>query len=478
MEKNHYPIMFSRLGASLLLTGLVEQSGAALKDISLALKQGTIEVKPKFVSIHTGLLSPKLATQALGGFSRCLDQGFAISVTFPSDTRFLPGLAYLEATILWSDGVEESLRLATTSVELLAPIDFNVPIGAETIGIALTTYNPNPTLFDRQINSIRRQSHRDWVCVISDDCSSPTFLAEVEVMLKGDPRFRLAIGKNNAGLYRNFERAIALLPEACRWIACADQDDEWSSDKLQVLITEGIRTQSPIIFSDMAIYSIGGQRLADTFWTFRRLEFQSPAAIAIANTATGMTMLFRSCILAVAMPFPALPGLSYHDRWITLVGLTKGNLQYVDQKLVRYIQHGGNHTGVLKRPISAKALLFQFVKCYAGVGLAALRPSWRGTIPDRLRLIEHWTNAELLSLSLQIEVVQQRLPKEQWREDTWDQFKSILSRPALILFQVPFRSLRDPYRRSMVMGLTLGTLSKSLISVLLKCTSFLLRNPA
>jgi hypothetical protein len=180
MEKNHYPVMFSRFGASLLLTGLVEESGAALKDISLALKQGTIEVKPKFMSMRAGLLSPGLATHALGGFSRCLDQGFAISMTFPPDTRFLPGLAYLEATFLWSDGLEESLRLATTSVELLAPIDFNVPIGPDTIGIALTTYNPNPTLFDRQINSIRKQSHRDWVCVISDDCSSPTFLAEME----------------------------------------------------------------------------------------------------------------------------------------------------------------------------------------------------------------------------------------------------------------------------------------------------------
>jgi glycosyltransferase involved in cell wall biosynthesis len=478
VEKNHHHIMLSRFGFSLLLTGLVDGSGAAFKDISLSLRQGTIRFSPKFVSIRTGLLNPGLATQALGGFFKSVDQGFAISVTFPPDKRILPGLASLEATIQWSDGSRDSLRLATIMIQVINPIVFEAPTSVDTVGIALATYNPNPALFARQIDSIRRQSHRDWICVVSDDCSSPTFLGEVQAVLKDDPRFRLAIGTNNAGIYRNFERAITLLPETCRWIAFADQDDEWSPNKLEALLTEGTRTQSPIVFSDMAIYSIGGQRLADTFWTFRRLEFQSPAAIAIANTVTGMAMLFRSCILATAMPFPALPGLSYHDRWITLVGLAKGNVQYVSQKLVRYIQHGGNHTGVLKRPISAKALLFQFVRCYAGLSMAALRPSWRSTIPDRLKLIDHWSNVELLSLSLQIEALQQRLPRGQWRDDTWDQFKSISSHPASAIFHIPIKSLRDPYRRSMLMGLAVGTLSKFLISVVLKGTRVLSRNSA
>jgi hypothetical protein len=110
--------------------------------------------------------------------------------------------------------------------------------------------------------------------------------------------------------------------------------------------------------------------------------------------------------------------------------------------------------------------------------MAALRPSWRSTIPDRLKLIDHWTNVELLSLSLQIEALQQRLPRGQWRDDTWDQFKSISSHPASAIFRIPIKSLRDPYRRSMLMGLALGTLSKFLISVVLKGTRVLSRNSA
>src|SRR5262249_5527829 len=151
---------------------------------------------PRFVSVRTGLLNPTLATQALSGFFETLHQGFAVSATFPPDQRILPGFACLEATILWSDGSRQSVRFATATIEVVNPIFFDVAIGPDTVGIALATYNPDPDLFRRQIDSIRKQSYHDWVCIVSDDCSSPTFLAEMHSVLKNDPRFHLAIGAN------------------------------------------------------------------------------------------------------------------------------------------------------------------------------------------------------------------------------------------------------------------------------------------
>jgi hypothetical protein len=46
----------------------------------------------------------------------------------------------------------------------------------------------------------------------------------------------------------------------------------------------------------------------------------------------------------------------------------------------------------------------------------------------------------------------------------------------LAIFHIPIKSLRDPYRRSMLIGLAMGTLSKFLISVVLKGTRVLSRN--
>ena len=377
--------------------------------MSLALGQGTETFTPKSVSLATGLLVPNAAAKVPCRFLASVGNGLAISATFLPDRRAAPGLATLVARVFWSDDFVETLRLCTIWLEPIVPFEFDCAIGPDTIGIALATYNPDIFLFRKQIESIRRQTYGDWVCAISDDCSGPAQLSGMQAVIDTDSRFALAFSANNSGVYRNFERAIALLPERCGWVACSDQDDEWAPEKLEVLIGEAKRTQSPAVFSDMEIYSSTGKRLADTFWTYRRLETKNPTAIAIANTVTGMAMLMRSSVLSTALPFPALPGMAYHDRWLTLAALAQGELHYVGKPLVRYIQHPGNHTGVLKRPAGILVLTLRFVKCLAECGVALLRPSRRHALPAQLERCAHWSSIERLSLSLQIEALQQRL---------------------------------------------------------------------
>ena len=62
-------------------------------------------------------------------------------------------------------------------------------VSEKLVAICMATYNPPSELFERQIESIRRQTHRNWVCVISDDCSSPEGVAAMEAIIGDDPRF-------------------------------------------------------------------------------------------------------------------------------------------------------------------------------------------------------------------------------------------------------------------------------------------------
>jgi glycosyltransferase involved in cell wall biosynthesis len=473
IDQVHVPVTLSRFGLSILLKGLASGDNATIKDLSVTLKQGEVALSPASLSVRKNLLVPTLAVRSLGRFAANLQNGIVIAATFSSDDRLEQGLASIEAEVYWTDGFMERMRLATVSLQRVTPLSFNPPIGPDTVGIALATYNPNPSLFRSQINSIKLQSHTNWVCVVSDDCSAPGFLIEIQETLEKDPRFALSIAPTNVGFYRNFERAIALLPERCRWIACADQDDEWAPAKLELLMRQAKRTGSPLIFSDVALYSDAGQRLANTFWVHRRLEVQSPTAIALANSVTGMATLFRSCLLPTVMPFPALPGHAYHDRWIALAALAQRELQYLSQPLVRYVQHIGNDTGVLKRPAGATVLMFRFLKCFVGLGISVLRPSLWSTIPARLELIAHWTSGELLSLSLQIEALQRRLPRNRWRHEVWQQFQNLAVHPASIIFHVPLRTLADPYRRHMAAGFALSTLAELLISLGIRAKLFL-----
>lgn len=201
----------------------------------------------------------------------------------------------------------------------------------------MATHNPEPSLFATQISSIREQTDRDWVCVISDDCSDPERLRSISATLKGDDRFVLVPSKQRLGFYRNFERALELAPASAGLLALADHDDRWFPQKLAELkrsIGSGM-----LAYSDQRLVARDGEVLADTYWTERRNNHTNFASMLITNTVTGAASLFRRELLDYALPFPAAPGSVYHDHWLALTALATGEIVYLDQPLYDYVQH-------------------------------------------------------------------------------------------------------------------------------------------
>src|SRR5262245_58179665 len=129
IDQIHIPVMLSRFGFSLLLTGMASSDGATVDAIAVTLTQGRLELCPKSSLFRARLLAPKLAEQALGRFNENLDKGFAIAVTFSDDERLHPGIASLDATVSWTDGFKGSSRLATVLLQPIKPLEFASPIG-------------------------------------------------------------------------------------------------------------------------------------------------------------------------------------------------------------------------------------------------------------------------------------------------------------------------------------------------------------
>ena len=77
-------------------------------------------------------------------------------------------------------------------------------------------------------------------------------VAMVERTIADDPRFHLSRSSHRLGFYRNFERAIGMVPGEFELIALSDQDDRWYPDKLLTLVealaeeyaSEGIRANA------------------------------------------------------------------------------------------------------------------------------------------------------------------------------------------------------------------------------------------
>lgn len=73
-----------------------------------------------------------------------------------------------------ADGTEETAELArlTLAGPAAEPVPAPPGAGPDLVAICMATHDPPRDLFARQVESIRAQTHADWVCVISDDRSS------------------------------------------------------------------------------------------------------------------------------------------------------------------------------------------------------------------------------------------------------------------------------------------------------------------
>ena len=239
---------------------------------------------------------------------------------------------------LGSGAVEEA-SLAT--IPLARPVERLD--GSARVAICMTTCDPPMALFRRQIESIREQTHEDWLCVISDDCSAPDRYAAIQEVLGDDPRFRLSRTPRRLGFYRNFERALMLAPGEAAYVALADQDDRWHPDKLATLLAS--LGEAQLVYSDARVVDGDGRVLADTYWSTRSNNHTDLLSLLVANSVTGAASLFPASLLDDALPFPPAQFAHFHDHWLALVALSLGDVAFVERPLYDYVQHGGATLG-------------------------------------------------------------------------------------------------------------------------------------
>ena len=206
------------------------------------------------------------------------------------------------------------------------------------IAVCMATYNPPSELLAVQLDSIRAQTHVNWVCVISDDCSSPERFAALQAAVGEDPRFIVSRSPRRLGFYRNFERALSIAPSEAEYLAMADQDDRWYPDKLARLLA-GIG-DAPLIYSDARIVARDGGLISDTYWSRRLNNHTDLLSLMVANCVTGAASLLRRDLLDDALPFPPAQFAHYHDHWIGLCARALGEIRFVSDPLYDYVQHG------------------------------------------------------------------------------------------------------------------------------------------
>jgi glycosyltransferase involved in cell wall biosynthesis len=246
------------------------------------------------------------------------------------------------------------------------------------VAICMATYEPPAELLRAQLESIREQSHGNWVCLISDDGSSEESFAALRDLTKDDPRFVLSRSPDRLGFYRNFERALSMAPRDADFATLCDQDDRWHPDKLERLLDAIGDAQ--LVYSDSRIVSPEGALVRPSFWTERRNNYTNFGSLLLANSVTGAASMFRRDLLDDALPFPPRIAKGFHDHWLAIVALARGEIAYLDEPLWDYVQHEGaviGHLRANKRPKPVRRHLMERLRNPTGGSRTVYYYDWQ-----------------------------------------------------------------------------------------------------
>lgn len=341
-------------------------------------------------------------TQLSDNRGNSLNSGFIATISLPPTPG--PVILALEATL--EDGT--LCRGESRTIETLSFSRNPIPHAANSgpgplVAICMTTFNPPMDLFERQLESLVKQTHTNWVCLIADDSSDEAAYRRIRKLTSDDQRFYVYRNKVRLGFYNNFEGCVAKVPENAEFVACCDQDDYWYAEKLSRCL-EAFQPATQLAYSDMDIVADDGSVTSHTYWTTRRNNFRSLACLLFANTVPGAASIFRAGLLEEVLPFPEAIGDSFHDHWIACSALAKGTIAYVDQSLYAYHQHAGN---VLGHYAPAATRLFPPASTLVGLG-RSLR-SVRTRMGSKLWPLQLIYLNDVLRLSLIAETLLQRI---------------------------------------------------------------------
>lgn len=266
--------------------------------------------------------------------------------TLPIHAPTSPGVLEISVAVRLAGGAESLHRLGRIEIaEVEAPVWPDGSLEPGTIAICMATFDPDAALLRAQVRSLRAQADERWICVISDGGSAPERFEALLETVGEDQRFAVSRSEHRLSPYRNFERALELVPAQAELVALSDQDDRWYPEKLAVL--RAALGSAQLVYSDQRLVSEGGRVLRDSLWHGRRNDYRNLASLLVANTMPGASMLLRRELVERALPFPDAPGVQYHDHWLALVALASGEVDYVDRPLYDYVQHTGAVSGDL-----------------------------------------------------------------------------------------------------------------------------------
>lgn len=220
------------------------------------------------------------------------------------------------------------------------------------ISVCIATYQGAGVLAE-QLGSILPQLSSGDEVVISDDHSSDATLEVVRSF--HSPLVRIVEGPCKGSPIPNFENALRHAKGDIVFLS--DQDDKWTSDKVEVMV-RALET-SDCVVSDCVVTNAEMEPTASSFYEINSTRTGFLYNLVRKNGYLGCCMAFRRNVLEDALPFPK--NIPMHDIWIGNVAACFHTVSFIPEKLIYFRRHGSNasHTAEKSRYSLGKKLLFR-----------------------------------------------------------------------------------------------------------------------
>ncbi|MBK5414541.1 glycosyltransferase family 2 protein [Pseudomonas sp. TH31] len=223
----------------------------------------------------------------------------------------------------------------------------HIPVAdAAKVAILICTYN-GECFLKEQLDSLIRQTHKNWTIYASDDGSSDKtlqILQQYQAKLGADRLFILEGPRKGFG--KNFLSLVNNLEIAADYFAFGDQDDVWHDDKLKRSISSlnSCKTKSPSLYcSRTRLVDTNGQPTGYSPLFTKEPGFRNALVQSIAGANT---MLINKPARELMQQVDGRATVVAHD-WLAylLVSGCGGEVVYDAEPTLDYRQHGGNLIG-------------------------------------------------------------------------------------------------------------------------------------
>ena len=227
------------------------------------------------------------------------------------------------------------------------------------IDILMASYNNEKYISD-QIDSILKQTYKDWRLLIQDDCSTDgtySILKKYQALHPGKILITRNL-QNSGGAKNNFFSVLPLATDS--YVMLSDGDDYWKPDKIQLTL-EKMKSaetkygdETPIlIHTDLEVVDEELKLIAKSMFKRQKLDPNRDKLnqLLVQNVVTGCTCMMNRNLMSILLGVlaeksdVAMVTALMHDWWIAITAAAFGRIEYLKESTVLYRQHRANSVG-------------------------------------------------------------------------------------------------------------------------------------